>query len=68
LPDTIEDDWIEDIENLEKHLRQFTARKKTANAFELGYASSVLRDGPGSEQCQIVLALRDVIGRLSEGW
>jgi superfamily II DNA/RNA helicase len=68
LPDTIEDDWIEDVENLEEHLRQFTERKKKANAFELRYASSVLPEGPGWEQCERVLARRDVIGRLSESW
>ena len=28
LPDTIEDDWIEDVEHLEEHLRQFTERKR----------------------------------------
>ena len=68
LPDTIEDDWIEDVENLEEHLRQFTERKKRANAFELRYASSVQPEGPGWEQCERVLARRDIVGRLSEGW
>jgi hypothetical protein len=68
LPDTIEDDWIEDVENLEEHLRQFTERKKRANAFELRYANSVQPEGPGWEQCERVLARRDIVGRLSEGW
>jgi hypothetical protein len=68
LPDTIEDDWIDDVENLEEHLRQYTERKKRANAFELRYASSVQPDGPGWEQCERVLARRDIVGRLSEGW
>ena len=68
LPDTIEDDWIEDVEHLEEHLRQFTERKKRANAFEIRYASSVQPDGPGWEQCERVLARRDVVGRLSESW
>lgn len=35
LPDTIEDDWIENIESLDEHLSQFTQRKRHANAFDL---------------------------------
>jgi superfamily II DNA or RNA helicase len=68
LPDTIEDDWIEDVETLEEHLSQFTERKKRANAFDLRYGGSVQPDGPGWELCERVLARRDIIGRLSEGW
>jgi superfamily II DNA/RNA helicase len=41
LPDTIEDEWIEDIENLDKYLSQFTEKKATANAFDLRYGSKV---------------------------
>ena len=68
LPDTIEDDWIEDIEHLEERLRQYTERKKRANAFELRYANTVQPEGPGWELCERVLARRDVVERLSEGW
>ena len=39
LPDVIEDDWIEDIENLGEKLREFTTKKKQANAFDLRYAA-----------------------------
>jgi hypothetical protein len=56
------------VENLEEQLRQFTERKKRVNAFELRYASSVQPEGPGWEQCERVLARRDIVGRLSEGW
>jgi len=68
LPDTIEDSWIEDVENLEEHLKQFTERKRRANAFDLRYGSTVQPRGPGWEQCEKVLGRRDVIKRLSEGW
>lgn len=37
LPDVIEDDWLEDIENLGEKLREFTTKKKQANAFDLRY-------------------------------
>ena len=33
LPDVIEDEWIEDIENLDEKLREFTDRKKVGQRF-----------------------------------
>lgn len=68
LPDTIEDAWIQDIENLEDYLSQFTEKKTQANAFDLRYGSTVQPEGPGWELCEKVLARRDVIEKLSEGW
>src|SRR6266581_2574957 len=52
LPDTIEDEWIEDIENLDEYLSQFTQKKKQANAFDLRYESTVQPKGPGWELCE----------------
>jgi len=68
LPDTIEDDWIEDIETLEAKLQEFTERKKRANAFDLRYASTVEPKGSRWETCEKVLSRRDIVERLSEGW
>jgi hypothetical protein len=68
LPDTIEDEWIENIETLEAKLQEFTERKKQANAFELRYASTVEPKGPRWETCEKVLSRRDIVERLSEGW
>ncbi|HIK19537.1 MAG TPA: DEAD/DEAH box helicase [Synechococcus sp. M44_DOE_062] len=68
LPDTIEDDWIENIETLEAKLQEFTERKKQANAFELRYAGTVEPKGPRWETCEKVLSRRDIVERLSEGW
>jgi superfamily II DNA/RNA helicase len=68
LPDTIEDEWIEDIENLDEYLSQFTQKKKQANAFDLRYASTIQPSGLGWELCETVLSHRDVVERLSEGW
>ena len=68
LPDTIEDEWIQDIEHLDEYLSQFTERKRRANAFDLRYGATVMPEGPGWELCEKVLARRDVIERLSEGW
>lgn len=68
LPDTIDDTWIDNIESLDEYLSQFTERKKQANAFDLRYGSTVQPEGAGWETCERVLARRDVIERLSEGW
>ena len=68
LPDVIEDDWIEDLENLDKKLREFTQRKRQANAFDLQYATSVTDDDQRWELCERVLARTDVTKRLSLGW
>jgi superfamily II DNA or RNA helicase len=68
LPDTIDDDWIDDIEKLDERLSQFTVQKKRENAFDFRYADTVQPEGPGWELCEKVLARRDVVDRLSEGW
>jgi superfamily II DNA or RNA helicase len=68
LPDTIEDDWIDDIEHLDEHFSQFTLKKRSANAFDLRYGKTVIPEGPGWEMCEKVLARRDVVERLSAGW
>jgi superfamily II DNA/RNA helicase len=68
LPDTIEDDWIADIEHLDEHFSQFTIKTRSANAFDLRYGKTVIPEGPGWEMCEKVLARRDVVERLSAGW
>ena len=65
LPDVIEDDWIDDIETLGERLREFTTRKKQANAFDLRYAADVTTDDYRWELCERVLARPDVTKRLS---
>lgn len=68
LPDTIEDDWIQNVELLDERLSQFTQKKRRANAFDLRYGMTVMPEGPGWELCERVLSRRDVVERLSEGW
>ncbi|WP_400768726.1 phospholipase D-like domain-containing anti-phage protein [Methylosinus sporium] len=68
LPDVIEDDWIDDIESLDQRLREFTTKRKQANAFDLRYAESVTEDAHRWELCERVLARTDVTKRLSLGW
>ncbi len=68
LPDVIEDEWIEDVETLDAKLREFTERKKKANAFDLRYAAGATSDDQRWELCERVLARADVQKRLSLGW
>lgn len=68
LPDTIEDAWIDDVENLEEYFSQFTQKRQRANAFDLRYGKTVMPEGPGWELCENVLARRDVVERLSVAW
>lgn len=68
LPDTIEDEWIDDIEHINKYLSQFTMKKRQANAFHIRYGKTVMPEGPGWELCEKVLVRRDVIEHFSDGW
>jgi superfamily II DNA/RNA helicase len=68
LPDTIEDEGIDDIGNLDGYFSQFTSKRKRANAFDLRYGKTVMPEGPGWEMCEKVLSRRDVVERLSAGW
>ena len=67
LPDVIEDDWIEDIENFDERMREYTRKRERANAFDLRYAADVEARGERWELCERVLARHDVVEQLSRG-
>ena len=69
LPDTIEDDWIDDIERLEEMMdRYMHLRKQTRDSFELRYEHQVNPDMERWELCSRVLARRDIVEKLSRPW
>ena len=69
LPDTIEDEWIHDVETLNERLREFTSRREaTANAFDFRYSDTINPEGPAWEKCERVLSRRDVVQLMSKGW
>jgi superfamily II DNA or RNA helicase len=69
LPDTIEDDWIEDVLRFEEMIDKYThLRQKAKNVFELRYQSSIDPDQHRWELCARVLARRDIVDRLSKPW
>lgn len=69
LPDTIEDDWIDTVEELEAKMDQFIhLREQAKNAFEIRYETTIEPDANRWELCTRVLSRRDIVARMSEPW
>lgn len=69
LPDTIDDEWIENVEELEAKMDQYIhLRQQARNAFELRYESSVEPEANRWELCSRVLSRKDIVAKLSEPW
>jgi hypothetical protein len=70
LPDTIEDDWIEDIERVEEELKGFTKPESPADVFSLRYGDflSIDDEDKGWEVWTKVVARRDIEERLTRSW
>jgi hypothetical protein len=69
LPDTIEDQWIETEERLEKEMDEYIhLRQKARDVFELRYKETIDPDKNRWELCSRVLARKDVVEKLSESW
>ena len=71
LPDTLDDEWIEDQERMDEELDKYIERRQAAkNAFEIRYQTRESVD-PGKERwelCSKVLARTELLERLNEGW
>jgi superfamily II DNA or RNA helicase len=69
LPDTIEDEWIENVEKLEEMMDEYIhLRQKARDVFELRYKETIDPDKNRWELCSRVLARKDVVEKLSESW
>ena len=69
LPDTIDDDWIEDIGRLEEMMDKYMhLRQEARDAFEMRYERQVNPDNDRWELCSRVLARRDIVEKLSVPW
>jgi superfamily II DNA or RNA helicase len=69
LPDTIEDDWIDNVEHLEEMMDKYIhMRRKARDTFELRYRETIDPDKNRWELCSRVLARKDVLEKLSESW
>ena len=69
LPDTIDDDWIQDEAELEKRMDVYIHERKLAeDAFSVKYRNTIDPEANLWERCAIVLSRRDIINALSEPW
>ena len=69
LPDTIEDDWIENIEKLEDMMDEYIhLREQAHDVFEMRYQKTIDPDKDRWETCSKVLSRRDIVNKLSEPW
>lgn len=69
LPDTIDDDWIQDEAELEKRMDVYIHERKLAeDAFTVKYRSTIDPEANLWERCATVLSRRDIINALSEPW
>jgi hypothetical protein len=69
LPDTIEDEWIDDITSLNERLASYTTRRnEAANAFDIRYPGASTAKGNAWEKCERVLGRRDIVQLMSKGW
>lgn len=69
LPDTIEDEWIENVEDLEAMMDEYIhLRRQARDVFEMRYQETIDPDKDRWELCSRVLARRDVVDRLSVPW
>lgn len=69
LPDTIEDEWIETVEDLEEMMDEYIhLRQKARDVFQMRYQETIDPDKDRWELCSRVLSRRDVVDRLSKPW
>lgn len=69
LPDTIEDEWIDNVELLEEMMDKYIhLRQQARDVFELRYQATIDPDKDRWELCSRVLSRRDVVDKLSRPW
>jgi SNF2 family DNA or RNA helicase len=69
VPDTIEDDWIEDIEKLEEMIDKYMhLRNKTKDAFSIRYEEEIDPDKNRWELWEKVVSKHEVIKKLGKPW
>ncbi len=68
LPDTIKDEWIEDIETLDEKMDQYIDAQKRATGFDLRYNAHLSPSDKDWRDCSNVLSQRDFGTLMREGW
>lgn len=68
LPDTIKDEWIDDIETLGEKMDEYIDAQKQATGFDLRYTSTMQPSEKDWRDCSDVLSRRDFLQLMSQGW
>jgi superfamily II DNA or RNA helicase/DNA-binding Lrp family transcriptional regulator len=69
LPDTIDDEWIEDEEELRRHVDAYVhERDKAQDAFSVKYRTTLDPEANKWELCSEVLSRKDIVDVLSLPW
>jgi len=68
LPDTIKDEWIEDIESLGEKLDEYINAQKRATGFDLRYTATMSPQDREWRDCTEVLSRRDVVQLMTTPW
>lgn len=68
LPDTIKDEWIEDIEDLDQKMDEYITAQKEATGFDLRYRATSEPSDDDWRDCSEVLSRRDFMELMTSGW
>lgn len=68
LPDTIKDEWIDDIETLGERLDEYINAQKTATGFDLRYTGTMMPPEKDWREFTEVLSRHDLVTLMSAAW
>jgi superfamily II DNA/RNA helicase len=68
LPDTIKDEWIEDLETLGEKMDQYIEERRQATGFDLRYNDTIQPGEDAWRDCAAVLGRRDLENIMRQGW
>ena len=68
LPDTIKDEWIDDIETLGLRMDEYINAQKEATGFDLRYQATAEPSEKDWRDCSEVLSRRDFAALMRAGW
>jgi superfamily II DNA/RNA helicase len=68
IPDTLKDEWIDDIETLGEKMDEYIEAQRTATGFDLRYNATIRPSENDWRDCSQVLSQRDFQTLMRQGW
>ncbi len=68
LPDTIRNEWIENIEELGEEMDRYIEQRRKATGFEFRYNATIEPAEENWRDCARVLSRRDLESLMRRGW